>query len=100
MEPDPDAAGIAWQTGVWNRMADAYLQEVDQRFVPVVDHVIARAQLKAGQHVLDLGTGTGAVAERAARLVGPTGHIVGVDVSPEMLRLARHRMDTQGLTNV
>jgi SAM-dependent methyltransferase len=100
MEPDQDAAGIAWQTGVWNRMSDGYLREIDRRFTPVVDKVIARAELKAGQHVLDLGTGTGAVAERAAELVGATGQVVGVDISPNMLRLARHRMDARGFTNI
>ncbi len=100
MGPDQEAAGIAWQTGVWNRISDVYLREIDRRFAPVVDNVIARAQLKAGQHVLDLGTGTGAVAERAAQLVGPTGHIVGVDLSPDMLRLAQRRVTARGLTKI
>ncbi len=100
MEPDQEGAGLAWQTDVWNRISDIYLREVDRRFAPVVDNVIARARLEAGQHVLDLGTGTGAVAERAAQLVGPTGHVIGVDISTDMLRLAHQRMGTRGLTNV
>ncbi|MGH7310938.1 MAG: class I SAM-dependent methyltransferase [Candidatus Rokuibacteriota bacterium] len=98
MEPDREAAGLAWQTGVWNRISDIYLREVDRRFAPVVDNVIARARLEAGQRVLDLGTGTGAVAERAAQLVGPTGHVIAVDLSPDMLRLAQQRMAARGLT--
>lgn len=100
MEPDQEAAGIAWQTGVWNRISDIYLSEIDRRFAPVVENVIARAQLRAGQHVLDLGTGTGAVAKRAAELVGPTGNVVGVDISPDMLRMAHQRMGARGLTKV
>jgi predicted RNA methylase len=47
-------------------MAPVYIREVDKRFVPVVEHLIGRAELKPGQQVLDLGTGTGSVALRVA----------------------------------
>jgi len=100
MDSPQEQAGLAWQTGVWNRIADVYLREIDRRFEPVVDHVIARAQLAAGDRVLDLGTGTGAVAARAAQLVGPEGLVVGVDISADMLRAARQRVAAQGLTRV
>ena len=100
MDSPQEQAGLAWQTGVWNRIADVYLREIDRRFEPVVDHVIARAQLAAGDRVLDLGTGTGAVAARAAQLVGPNGLVVGVDISADMLRAARQRVAAQGLTRV
>ena len=92
--------GREWQTGVWNRISDVYQREIDQRFVPVVDALIARAGLTSGLNVLDLGTGTGAVAERAAEIVGPSGTVVGVDLSPEMLALARGRTSGLGLDNV
>src|SRR5712692_3898776 len=98
MDSPQEQAGLAWQTGVWNRIADVYLREIDRRFEPVVDHVIARAQLAAGERVLDLGTGTGAVAAGAAQLVGPDGPVVGVDISADMLRAARQRVAAQGLT--
>jgi len=100
MDSPQEQAGLAWQIGVWNRISDVYLREIDRRFEPVVDHVIARAQLAAGDRVLDLGTGTGAVAARAAQLVGPNGLVVGVDISAEMLRAARQRVAAQGLTRV
>jgi SAM-dependent methyltransferase len=100
MDTDQEQAGLAWQLGVWNRIADIYLREIDRRFAPVVDRVVARASLTAGQQVLDLGTGTGAVAERAAQVVGPQGHVVGVDMSPDMLALAQRRVAAGGLTNV
>src|SRR5262249_23735083 len=100
MDTDQERAGLAWQTGVWNRIADIYLREIDRRFAPVVQHVIGRAALTAGEHVLDLGTGTGAVTERAARLVGPRGRVVGVDISPDMLRVTQERVTALGLTNV
>jgi SAM-dependent methyltransferase len=100
MDTDQEQVGLAWQLGVWNRISDIYLREIDRRFAPVVDHVVTRATLTTGQHVLDLGMGTGAVAERAAQAVGSQGQVVGVDISPDMLALAQRRVAAGGLTNV
>ncbi len=100
MEADRDAAGLAWQIGVWDRISRSYLDEVDKRFRPVVEHVLKRAALRPGEHVLDLGTGTGAVALDAAPLVAPGGHVLGIDISPEMLALAQQRASAAGLQNV
>ena len=97
---DSEREALDWQVGVWNRISALYLRDIDQRFEPVVDGVIERAQLAAGERVLDLGTGTGAVAERAAALVGPRGHVAGVDLSSDMLTLARQRMEAGGVPNV
>lgn len=47
------------------------------------------AGMKPGMRVLDVATGTGAVARGAARLVGPTGRVFGCDPSPGMLKQAR-----------
>lgn len=89
-------AGLAWQIGVWDRMSQLYWDQVDARFVPVVAGVVARAFLQPGQRVLDLGTGTGAAAEKAAAAVGPDGSVVAIDVSPEMVALARRRAERSG----
>jgi SAM-dependent methyltransferase len=91
--------GLAWQTGVWDRISDLYWNEIDPRFEPVVDGVIARADLREGERVLDVGTGTGAVASKAAALVGPSGKVVAVDPSPEMLELARRRAARPGVSD-
>lgn len=99
-EPERDREGLEWQIGVWNRISDIYLRKIDQRFAPVVGEVIARAGLKVGDSVLDLGTGTGAVAERAAPIVGLKGQVVGIDISPDMVAVARKRMVAQGIRNV
>ena len=95
---DPEA--LAWQAGVWDRISQLYLQEIDKRFAPVVERVIRRAGLEPGHNILDLGTGTGAVALLAAPLVGPAGQATGVDISTEMLDLARQRAAKLGLTNL
>ena len=100
VEPDQEQEGLAWQIGVWNRISDIYLREIDRRFEPVVDGVIARAAVEGGERVLDLGTGTGAVAEKVAALVAPTGQVTGVDLSLEMLALAQERLSASGLANV
>lgn len=95
-----EGEGLAWQTKVWDRMSPVYVREIDRRFVPVIDQIIARAALRTGEQVLDLGTGTGAVALRASPLVAPTGWITALDISPQMLALARGRADESGVGNV
>jgi len=85
-------AGLAWQVGVWDRMADVYQREIDRRFAPVIERLLDRADLRPGETVLDLGTGTGSVAIMAASGIGPTGRIVAVDISHEMLDKARARI--------
>ena len=100
IEQAPDQQALRWQIGVWNGISDVYLREIDRLFAPVVDAVVTRAALSPGERVLDLGTGTGAVAERAAEVVGPVGRVVGLDISSQMLALARARMVARGWTHV
>ena len=100
IDPNQDREALAWQTGIWNRISDIYVREIDRRFVPVVEALVGRATLLGGEQVLDLGTGTGAVAQRAAAIVGPRGCVVGVDISPEMLALARRNATSVGLGNL
>lgn len=100
IDPNQDREALGWQTGIWNRISDIYVREIDRRFVPVVEALVGRATLLGGEQVLDLGTGTGAVAQRAAAIVGPRGRVVGVDISPEMLALARRSATSVGLGNL
>jgi SAM-dependent methyltransferase len=60
----------------------------------------AIAALKPGERVLDLGSGGGFDAFLAARQVGPTGRIIGVDMTPEMIALARGNAAKVGLDYV
>ncbi|MDD5678512.1 MAG: arsenite methyltransferase [Kiritimatiellae bacterium] len=50
---------------------------------------VAMALLKPGETVLDLGSGAGMDCFIAAQVVGPSGRVIGVDMTPEMLRKAR-----------
>ena len=49
----------------------------------------ALAGLKAGERVLDLGSGGGLDCFLAARQVGPTGHVIGLDMTADMLALSK-----------
>jgi SAM-dependent methyltransferase len=61
---------------------------------------LADAGITTGMRVLDVGSGTGDVAFAAADLVGPRGRVVGVDVNPVVLEMARSRAREEGRDNV
>lgn len=58
------------------------------------------AGLKAGETVVDLGSGGGIDCFMAGRQVGPTGHVIGVDMTPDMLAKAEASKARMGVTNV
>jgi ubiquinone/menaquinone biosynthesis C-methylase UbiE len=60
----------------------------------------ALAELKAGETVLDLGSGGGIDVLLSARRVGPTGKAYGLDMTDEMLAVAEENKRNSGLTNV
>jgi arsenite methyltransferase len=58
------------------------------------------ADVQAGEHVLDLGCGAGLDSLLAAKAVGPSGHVYGVDHAPGMVANARQAVDEAGAKNV
>ena len=60
----------------------------------------ALGELLPGERVVDCGSGSGADSLIAARLVGPSGRVIGVDMTPEMLAKARRNADVADLRNV
>lgn len=64
------------------------------------EHLVKVTPLRRGDRVLDAGTGTGFAACAIARRVGPTGRVLGVDVSRGMLRQARRVLDEGKVANV
>src|SRR6185437_15400640 len=64
------------------------------------EHALRLAGLRPGMRVLDIGSGPGDVSFVAARLVGPTGTVLGVDAAPAMVELARARAHEKGLSTV
>jgi ubiquinone/menaquinone biosynthesis C-methylase UbiE len=71
---------------------DEFFGQVTRSFLPAL---LQAARVHPDQRVLDVATGTGAAAEAAAAIVGPSGSVVGGDVSPDMLAIARQNL--QGL---
>jgi ubiquinone/menaquinone biosynthesis C-methylase UbiE len=71
-----------------------------QLYNDYTEHALQLAGLRPGMRVLDVGCGPGDVSFIAARLVGPTGSVLGVDAAPEMIELARARASEQGLSAV
>ncbi len=61
---------------------------------------ITLASLQTGQVVLDLGSGAGLDCFFAAKKVGETGHVIGVDMTPEMIERARSSAKRMGVANV
>ncbi len=75
----------------WARRGDA----LDVLLGPAGDAGLEALAVGTGQRVLDLGCGGGASTERLAAQVGPDGHVTGIDVSPDLMELARARLAGQ-----
>jgi ubiquinone/menaquinone biosynthesis C-methylase UbiE len=83
--------------------ADAEVQRLllqGRLYNDYTEHALRLAGLRPGMRVLDIGCGPGDVSFVAARLVGPTGSVLGVDAAPDMVELARARAAEQGLAGV
>lgn len=78
-----------------------------QHWFPLIENAVGdlshcmfdQVGLAPGHRVLDLATGIGEPALEAARRVGPEGWVLGVDISPAMIDMARARAEAAGLTN-
>lgn len=90
---------IATQTPGYNAQERAALPEGADLGLGCGDPT-ADADLAPGQTVLDLGSGAGVDCFLAARRVGPTGQVIGVDMTDAMLEKARANADRGGFTNV
>jgi arsenite methyltransferase len=64
------------------------------------EETIGLLGLKPGDTVLDVGCGTGLSFEALLNCVGPSGNVIGIDQSPEMIRIAQERIAKNGWSNV
>ncbi len=67
---------------------------------PITERMLSQAGLRPGMRVLDLGCGAGDVSFLAAELVGPTGHVVGIDRAMTAVQFATERMERDKVGNV
>jgi len=86
-----DNAAPGWQK--WWKTIETATQEVSKRLVEL-------AEIKPGSKVLDIATGMGEPALTAAKQVGNTGHILAIDISPQMLSFAKERAISLDLQEV
>jgi ubiquinone/menaquinone biosynthesis C-methylase UbiE len=76
-----------------------YGKDMFKWMAPVSDQLIKSAGISVGQTVLDVATGTGQPALTIAKIVGQNGKVIGVDLSPEMIEVAKEEAAYLGLTN-
>jgi SAM-dependent methyltransferase len=86
-----DAAAAGWEK--WWDTFERAGRSVSHRLIEL-------AHIKPGDRVLDIATGTGEPAITAARAVGPSGRVIGVDHSIAMVEVARRRAAREGVNNV
>ena len=79
------------------RSGAARLHLINRLKWPTTERLLRAAGLRAGMRVLDLGCGGGDATLRMAALVGTEGEVVGIDLDPSILRLARREAENQGL---
>jgi ubiquinone/menaquinone biosynthesis C-methylase UbiE len=88
---DRNADQVAYWNGPAGRRWMERQDTQDILLAPISDLAINRAQVAEGEHVLDIGCGCGATSIELAQRVGPTGRVIGMDISAPMLGRARER---------
>ncbi len=83
----------------WDKCAAKYIPLV-QQLVQFHRVLLDNLQPQPNQRVLDVCTGPGEPAMTIANIVGPRGHVVGVDLSTNMTDIAKKNADNRGLRNV
>ncbi|GII60604.1 hypothetical protein Skr01_06890 [Sphaerisporangium krabiense] len=90
-----------------NRVTNAhYTQQADGSTLPqtsapeIVATMLDLLQVQPGQHVREIGTGSGYSTALLSHLVGSTGTVTSIDIDPELTRRARQRLDADECANV
>jgi len=89
------AAAWAGEADHWARHDDRYNASVR----PQTQRLLGAAAIAVGDRVVDIGCGCGDTTRRAARLAGPGGTALGVDLSARMIERARQRSAEEGAAN-
>jgi SAM-dependent methyltransferase len=84
------------EVAYWNSTAGRHWVErqesQDTLLAPILKAALERAQPRPGEHVVDIGCGTGASSIELGKQVGPSGQVLGVDISAPMLARAAERI--------
>jgi len=89
------AARLGYDSAIVDRLPDVAVESFAG-----VNNPFSMGDLQAGQVVVDVGSGAGFDALLAARMVGPSGHVIGVDMTAEMREKAAANARLAGVANV
>ena len=90
-DPRNEAEVIYWNSAGGRRWVERQ-QSQDIVLSPMLQATLERAQLRQGERIVDIGCGTGASSIALAERAGPSGQVLGVDVSAPMLARAAERL--------
>ena len=103
-EHDPNGIGKFYMgreiAHVMGHQAAGWLERPDREAEERTDLLVEAMQLKPGEVVADIGAGSGYFCWRMAKVVGPEGRILGVDIQQEMLDLLQRNMSKRQIANV
>src|ERR1700736_3926688 len=85
-----------WNSAASRAWADQY-ERMDRAVVDLTKTLLDMAAPQPGEHVLDIGCGSGTTVLELAARVGPGGHVLGADVSDQSVARARQRIAAAGL---
>lgn len=99
-ESDQGQAYKEWLSGVFGRSSAAYGLVGPNFFTHFGTKLVEYAGLYPGAKVLDLACGTGACLFPAAKKVGPSGLVIGIDLASDMVAATRQKLDRRNISGV
>jgi ubiquinone/menaquinone biosynthesis C-methylase UbiE len=93
----------AQQRRMWNNAAAGWQdcwETIERGARKVSDKIVQLAEIKPSDRLLDIATGIGEPAVTAAKKVLPNGNVIAIDISPQMLAIARTRAKSLGLDGI
>lgn len=84
----------------FNAAADRYDADPNDYLRRIAERTVDHLALRPGQRVFDFGCGSGHASLFAAGLVGPSGHVTGVDLAEDLLKLAAAKAQKRGFSNL
>ena len=80
----------------WNHFRDQFEGMIEEIGKVIIDY----ADFAPGERVIDIGCGAGATSLKISELVGDSGHVTGLDLSPTLIDTCRQRAEAAGLGNI